>query len=109
VKGPPVNWGQAGPNSEGCDVGWLCVAKRVPGGVDRKVYPAPDFVAGVVWVDQAAPAPHHIPDYHGRMVRSAFVYFSASRLRILRTARGISATSVLPNPNTKPGRGASPT
>jgi hypothetical protein len=72
VKGPPVNRGQAGPNSEGCDVGWLCVAKRVPGRVDRKVYPAPDFVAGVVWVDQAAPAPHHIPDYHGRMVRSAF-------------------------------------
>jgi peroxiredoxin len=36
--------------------------------VDLKVHPAPDFGAGDVWLDQEAPVPHHISDYHGKVV-----------------------------------------
>ena len=35
--------------------------------MDRKVRPAPDFGEGGVWLDQGAPAPHHISDYHGHV------------------------------------------
>lgn len=38
------------------------------GQVDEKVHPAPDFGAGVVWLDQGAPAPHHISGYRGHVV-----------------------------------------
>src|SRR5580698_587760 len=36
--------------------------------VDTKVYPAPDFGADGVWLDQGAPVPHHIADYRGKVV-----------------------------------------
>ena len=36
--------------------------------LDTNVRPAPDFGSGGVWLDQGAPAPHHIADYHGKVV-----------------------------------------
>lgn len=36
--------------------------------VDQTVRPAPDFGSGGVWLDQGAPVPHHIADYHGHVV-----------------------------------------
>ena len=36
--------------------------------VDLKVHPAPDFGAGVVWLDEGAATPHHISDYKGKVV-----------------------------------------
>jgi thiol-disulfide isomerase/thioredoxin len=47
---------------------WLCIALPASGQMDLKVRPAPDFGAGGVWLDQGAPAPHHISEYHGRVV-----------------------------------------
>jgi glutathione peroxidase-family protein len=38
------------------------------GQVDLKVHPAPDFGAGGIWLDQGAPAAHHISEYHGRVL-----------------------------------------
>lgn len=38
------------------------------GQVDQTVHRAPDFGSGVVWLDEGAPVPHHISDYHGRVV-----------------------------------------
>lgn len=38
------------------------------GQMDLKVHPAPDFGADDVWLDQGAPVPHHIADYHGHVV-----------------------------------------
>jgi thiol-disulfide isomerase/thioredoxin len=32
------------------------------------MHPAPDFGADAVWLDQGAPAPHHISDYRGHLV-----------------------------------------
>jgi thiol-disulfide isomerase/thioredoxin len=36
--------------------------------VDQTVRRAPDFGAGTVWLDEGAPAPHHIADYKGKVV-----------------------------------------
>ncbi len=36
--------------------------------VDTTVHPAPDFGAGVTWLDQGSPAPHHIADYRGHVL-----------------------------------------
>ena len=36
--------------------------------VDQKVYRAPDFGSGDVWLDEGSPVPHHIADYHGKVV-----------------------------------------
>ena len=36
--------------------------------VDTTVRPAPDFGSGGVWLDEGAPVPHHIADYHGKVV-----------------------------------------
>jgi thiol-disulfide isomerase/thioredoxin len=36
--------------------------------IDRKVHPAPDFGADGTWLDQGAPAPHHISGYKGRVL-----------------------------------------
>jgi thiol-disulfide isomerase/thioredoxin len=36
--------------------------------VDETVRRAPDFGSGVVWLDEGAPVPHHISEYHGRVV-----------------------------------------
>jgi thiol-disulfide isomerase/thioredoxin len=47
---------------------FLCIGALALGQVDRKVRPAPDFGAGGVWLDEGAPAPHHISDYRGRVV-----------------------------------------
>jgi hypothetical protein len=49
-------------------LGWLCIAVSALGQMDLKVHPAPDFGGGVVWLDQGAPAPHHISEYHGHVV-----------------------------------------
>ncbi len=49
-------------------LGWLCIAVPALGQIDRKVHPAPDFGAGDVWLDQGAPAPHYISEYHGHVV-----------------------------------------
>jgi thiol-disulfide isomerase/thioredoxin len=46
----------------------LCIAIPAFGQVDLKVYPAPDFGAGNVWLDQDPSAPHRISDYRGRVV-----------------------------------------
>jgi thiol-disulfide isomerase/thioredoxin len=44
------------------------IALPAPGQIDTKVHPAPDFGAGSVWLDESAPAPHHISDYRGRVL-----------------------------------------
>jgi thiol-disulfide isomerase/thioredoxin len=49
-------------------VGWLCIAIPALGQMDLKVRPAPDFGTGDVWLDQGAPVPHHISEYHGHVV-----------------------------------------
>ncbi|HEY6338673.1 MAG TPA: redoxin domain-containing protein [Candidatus Sulfotelmatobacter sp.] len=36
--------------------------------VDLTVHPAPDFGADAVWLDQGAPAPHHISGYRGHVL-----------------------------------------
>jgi thiol-disulfide isomerase/thioredoxin len=36
--------------------------------VDQTVRRAPDFGVGTVWLDEGAPAPHHIADYKGKVV-----------------------------------------
>jgi Thioredoxin like C-terminal domain/AhpC/TSA family len=36
--------------------------------VDQNVRRAPDFGSGVVWLDEGAPVPHHISEYHGRVL-----------------------------------------
>jgi thiol-disulfide isomerase/thioredoxin len=36
--------------------------------VDQTVHKAPDFGSGNVWLDEGAPAPHHITEYRGRVV-----------------------------------------
>ncbi len=46
----------------------LCVSLSMLAQVDEKVRPAPGFGAGVVWLDQGAPGPHHIADYRGHVV-----------------------------------------
>jgi thiol-disulfide isomerase/thioredoxin len=48
----------------------LCLLFLAPafGQVDTKVHPAPDFGAGAVWLDEGAPAPHHISGYRGHVV-----------------------------------------
>src|SRR5580658_6515844 len=46
----------------------LCLAAIASAQVDLKVHPAPDFGSGDVWLDQGAPVPHHISDYHGHVV-----------------------------------------
>ena len=46
----------------------LCFASLAAAQVDRKEYPAPDFGAGSVWLDQGAPVPHHIAEYRGHVV-----------------------------------------
>ncbi len=57
-------------------MGWLCVASTMQGQVDLKVHAAPDFGAGDVWLDQNAPAPHHISEYRGRVVLVEFWEFT---------------------------------
>jgi len=47
---------------------WLCIAIPALGQIDLKVHRSPDFGADDVWLDQGAPAPHHIADYRGRVV-----------------------------------------
>ncbi len=47
---------------------WFCLALPAVAQVDLKVYPASDFGEGVVWLDEGAPAPHHIADYRGKVV-----------------------------------------
>jgi thiol-disulfide isomerase/thioredoxin len=44
--------------------------------VDLKVRPAPDFGNGDVWLDQGAPAPHHISGYRGHVVLIDFWEYS---------------------------------
>ena len=51
----------------GAAVGF-CFALPAVAQVDLKVYPAPDFGEGVVWLDEGAAAPHHIADYRGKVV-----------------------------------------
>jgi thiol-disulfide isomerase/thioredoxin len=46
----------------------LCFAIPALGQIDLKVHPAPDFGADAVWLDQGAPAPHHISEYRGHVV-----------------------------------------
>jgi thiol-disulfide isomerase/thioredoxin len=46
----------------------LIIAIPALGQIDLKVHPAPDFGADAVWLDQGAPAPHHISDYRGRVL-----------------------------------------
>jgi hypothetical protein len=46
----------------------LVLAIASLGQVDTKVRPAPDFGGDGVWLDQAAPVPHHIADYRGKVV-----------------------------------------
>ena len=46
----------------------LCVRLAALAQVDLAVHPAPDFGSGVVWLDQNAPAPHHISGYRGQVV-----------------------------------------
>jgi thiol-disulfide isomerase/thioredoxin len=46
----------------------LLLLTPVLGQVDTQVHPAPDFGAGTVWLDQDAPAPHHISGYRGQVV-----------------------------------------
>jgi thiol-disulfide isomerase/thioredoxin len=36
--------------------------------VDMTVHRAPDFGSGGIWLDEGAPAPHHIADYKGKVV-----------------------------------------
>jgi hypothetical protein len=40
----------------------LCIAIPAIGQIDLQVQPAHDFGADAVWLDQGAPAPHHISD-----------------------------------------------
>jgi len=47
---------------------WSLVSSMMLGQVDLKVRPAPDFGGDGVWLDQGAPAPHHITEYRGRVV-----------------------------------------
>lgn len=49
-------------------VGVLWMARPALGQVDTTVHPAPDFGAGVTWLDQGAPAPHHIAEYRGHVL-----------------------------------------
>ena len=46
----------------------LFIAVAALGQVDQTVHRAPDFGASVVWLDEGAPVPHHISEYHGRVV-----------------------------------------
>jgi len=46
----------------------VCFAIAMFGQVDQKAFPAPDFGAGIVWLDQGAPVPHHISGYRGHVV-----------------------------------------
>jgi thiol-disulfide isomerase/thioredoxin len=46
----------------------LCIALPTLAQVDTKVHPAPDFGAGVAWLDQGSPVPHHISGYRGQVV-----------------------------------------
>ncbi|MGA7462774.1 MAG: redoxin domain-containing protein, partial [Candidatus Korobacteraceae bacterium] len=46
----------------------MCLAIPAAAQVDLKVHPAPDFGAGVVWLDEGAATPHHISDYKGKVV-----------------------------------------
>jgi len=46
----------------------LCCATAASGQVDEKVHRAPDFGAGVVWLDQGSRAPHRISGYRGHVV-----------------------------------------
>jgi len=41
----------------------VCFAVAALAQVDQKVFPAPHFGAGSVWLDQGAPVPHHISGY----------------------------------------------
>ena len=47
---------------------WFGLALPAVAQVDLKVYPAPDFGEGVVWLNEGAAAPHHIADYRGKVV-----------------------------------------
>jgi peroxiredoxin len=47
---------------------FLIVAGGAFGQVDKKVRTAPDFGPDGVWLDEGAPVPHHISDYHGKVV-----------------------------------------
>lgn len=49
---------------------WLLSFLPVAAGqqLDTKTRPAPDFGSGGVWLDEGAPAPHHIADYRGKVV-----------------------------------------
>jgi thiol-disulfide isomerase/thioredoxin len=40
--------------------------------VDMTVHRAPDFGSGGIWLDEGAPAPHHIADYKGKVVLDDF-------------------------------------
>lgn len=46
----------------------LCLTIPTLAQVDSKARPAPDFGAGDVWLDQGAPVPHHISEYHDHVV-----------------------------------------
>ncbi|HKD85196.1 MAG TPA: redoxin domain-containing protein [Terriglobales bacterium] len=46
----------------------FCLILPAVAQVDLKVYPAPDFGEGVVWLDAGAATPHHISDYRGKVV-----------------------------------------
>ena len=46
----------------------MCLALPAAAQVDLKVHPAPDFGAGVIWLDESAATPHHISDYKGKVV-----------------------------------------
>lgn len=46
----------------------LTIATAAIAQVDTKIRTAPDFGADGVWLDEGAPAPHHISDYRGKIV-----------------------------------------
>ena len=49
-------------------LGWLCITIPALAQMDLKVRKAPDFGTDDVWLDQGAPVPHHISEYHGHVV-----------------------------------------
>jgi thiol-disulfide isomerase/thioredoxin len=54
----------------------LCAVPALLAQVDLKVRKAPDFGGGDVWLDEGAVLPHHIADYHGRVVLVDFWEFT---------------------------------